>query len=129
MQNTIQRVQKNLFNLSIYGAPRLVIIRIFEYDYKCYLEIKNGIEINERFVGLILPLKSRHMINESSFPAADIYLTLPNINFIFYNSQIDNRKFCKIEGAKSGESTFHSGINTGITINEKLIISIQSLQL
>lgn len=66
------------------------------------------------------------MINESSFPAADIYLTLPNINFIFYNSQIDNRKFCKIEGDKSEESTFHPGINTGITINEKLIISIQS---
>ena len=29
------------------------------------------------------------MINESSFPGSDIYLTLANINFIFYNSQID----------------------------------------
>ena len=67
---------------------------------------KKRIGIIERFGRLILLLKSLHMINESSFPASDIYLTLANINFIFYNSQIDIASRKRRKGDKTTESTF-----------------------
>ena len=40
-------------------------------------------------VGINSVAESLQMINESSFPVTDIYLTLANINFLFYQFSLN----------------------------------------